>query len=62
VTDEKRSEGTVELVDAAEARRQLGGISVQTLRRLVADGELPVVRIRRRVLFRRADLNRIAGP
>jgi hypothetical protein len=50
----------VELVDAAEARRQLGGISDQTLRRLVAEGRLRVVTIRRRKLFRRCDLNRIA--
>jgi excisionase family DNA binding protein len=51
----------IELVSAAEARRQLGGISGQTLRRLVADGELRVVSMRKRKLFRRSDLNRIAG-
>jgi predicted site-specific integrase-resolvase len=51
----------IELVSAAGARRQLGGISGQTLRRLVADGELRVVSIRKRKLFRRSDLNRIAG-
>jgi hypothetical protein len=51
----------IELVSAAEARRQLGGISAQTLRRLVADGRLHIVSVRRRKLYRRSDLNRIAG-
>jgi hypothetical protein len=51
----------IELVSSAEARRQLGGISTQTLRRLVADGRLAPVTVRRRKLYRRTDLNKIAA-
>ena len=51
----------IELVSSAEARRQLGQVSSQTLRRLVADGRLRTVTVRRRVLYRRSDLNRIAA-
>jgi len=31
-----------------EAARQLGGVSVRTLERLISDGELPVIYIRKR--------------
>jgi hypothetical protein len=51
----------IELVSVSEARRQLGGVSAQTLRRLVADGRLATVTVRRRKLYRRTDLNRIAA-
>jgi excisionase family DNA binding protein len=60
-TKADRGGSIIELVDAAEACRQLGGISDQTLRRLVAAGRLEVIAIRRRRLFRRLDLNRIAA-
>jgi excisionase family DNA binding protein len=59
--DAKQEPPIIELVSSEEARRQLGGISAQTLRRLVADGELRPVTVRRRKLFRRTDLNRIAS-
>ena len=44
------------LVTVAEARRLLGGVSGQTIYRLIADGELPIVKIRRRTFMRCADL------
>lgn len=44
------------LLDAAEARQYLGGISPQTLYRLVSDG-LPLVKVRRRTFFRLRDLD-----
>jgi excisionase family DNA binding protein len=45
-----------ELVDLSNTRSALGGISKQTVYRLVADGELGVVKIRRRTFFRRRDI------
>jgi hypothetical protein len=43
------------LLDRAEARRYLGGISAQTLHRLVRDRELVIFKIRRRSFLRRVD-------
>jgi excisionase family DNA binding protein len=45
-----------ELVDVATAREELGGISRATLYRLAHDGELPMIKVRRRTFFRRRDL------
>jgi excisionase family DNA binding protein len=43
-------------VSKKEAARLLS-ISERTLFQLVADGEIPVIRLKRKVLFRPADLN-----
>jgi excisionase family DNA binding protein len=45
------------LLSAAEAREYLGGISPQTLYRLVNEHGLPLVKIRRRSFFHRTDLD-----
>jgi len=46
------------LINAREARRLLGGVSERWLREISAPhGPLPTVRIRRRVLYRMADLD-----
>ena len=45
------------LVSVREARRVLGGISAQTLYRLVRDGDLKIVKLRRRSFLRRADID-----
>lgn len=44
-----------------EAREYLGGISPQTLYRLVADGHLRLVKLRRRSFIRLADLERLVA-
>lgn len=44
------------LDDADTTRRNLGGISRRQLDYLVARGELPVVKVGRRTMFRRADV------
>lgn len=44
-----------------EAREYLGGISPQTLYRLVADGQLRLVKLRRRSFIRVADLERLVA-
>jgi excisionase family DNA binding protein len=50
------------LLSAVEAREYLGGISPQTLYRLVNEHGLPLVKIRRRSFFHRTDLDAlIAG-
>lgn len=45
-----------QLVTVRDARRMLGGISSQTIYRLVHDGDLTIVKIRRRSFIRTADL------
>jgi hypothetical protein len=45
------------LVDAPEARRLLGGIAEGLLRARTKSGEIPCVRIGRRVFYRPADLD-----
>lgn len=47
----------VALLDYPSAQRYLGGVSRSTLKTLIGRGELAVVRIRRRTLFRRVDLD-----
>jgi excisionase family DNA binding protein len=49
------------LVSLREARKYLGGISPQTLYRLVADGDLRLVKLRRRSFIRIADLERLVA-
>ena len=44
------------LVDIPTARRLLGDVSPQTIYRLIHDGELTLVKVRRRSLLRRRDL------
>ena len=44
-------------MSASEARRYLGGVSAQTLYRLVNEEGLPLVKIRRRSFFHRSDLD-----
>lgn len=46
-------------VDYETAGRMLGGVSARTLRRMVADGRLVAVRIGRRALIRRQDIERL---
>ena len=48
------------LLDRKTTASVLGGISLRTLDGLVASGELKPTRVGRRVLFRRADLERFA--
>lgn len=45
------------LVDFEEARRRLGGISERTLFKLMSDGQLPYIKLRRVLRFRPADLD-----
>jgi excisionase family DNA binding protein len=45
------------LLDYQAAAGYLGGLSRSTLKALAANSELPVVRIGRRALFRRDDLD-----
>jgi excisionase family DNA binding protein len=45
------------LLSASEAREYLGGVSSQTLYRLVNEAGLPLVKIRRRSFFHRSDLD-----
>jgi excisionase family DNA binding protein len=49
------------LVSLADARAYLGGVSAQTLYRLVADGQLTIIKVRRRSFLRRSDLERLVG-
>jgi excisionase family DNA binding protein len=44
------------LMDIPQAAEILGGISKETVRRLIASGELPIVRLRGRVLIEEAAL------
>jgi excisionase family DNA binding protein len=44
------------LVDIPGAAEELGGISATTVRRLIAAGELPIIRLGRRVLIEEAAL------
>jgi excisionase family DNA binding protein len=44
------------LVDIPGAAEELGGISLTTVRRLIAAGELPTIRLGRRVLIEEAAL------
>ncbi len=48
------------LVGKQQARLELGGISMRTLDTLIAEKRLPVIRIGRRVLIRRAALEAFA--
>jgi excisionase family DNA binding protein len=48
------------LLDAQQACVYLGGISRRTLTNLVDRGEIPTVRVFRRLFFRRSDLDRLA--
>ena len=45
------------LVDADTAAASLGGVSRGTLRNLVIRGDLPAVKVGRRLMFRREDLS-----
>jgi excisionase family DNA binding protein len=45
------------LVSLRDARRTLGGVSNQTLYRLVADGQITLIKIRRRSFIRRSELD-----
>lgn len=45
------------LVDVKGAAKALGGVGESTLRRWIAQGKLPVVRLGRRVLIRREALD-----
>ncbi len=45
------------LIDVRTAAKTLGGIGESTLRRWIADGRVPVVRLGRRVLIRPRDLD-----
>ncbi len=59
-THEKSAEKPMDLpllaVSKKEAARLLS-VSERTLFQLVVDGEIPVIRLKRKVLFRPADLN-----
>lgn len=44
------------LVDIPMAAETLGGISSTTVRRLIASGELPVIRVGRRVMIEQSAL------
>jgi helix-turn-helix protein len=44
------------LLDVAGAREALGGISTALLYRLIAEGQIPTVKIANRTMFRPADL------
>jgi excisionase family DNA binding protein len=48
------------LLSKNEARRELGGVSMRTIDELIARKVLPVVRIGRRVLIRRSQLEQFA--
>ena len=50
------------LVTIREACRLLGGISRPTLYRLVADGELRIVKVRRRSFIAAADIDAFVAP
>jgi hypothetical protein len=45
-----------QLLDLAAARQLLGGVSTATVYRLVGEGALPMIKIRRRTFFRYRDL------
>jgi excisionase family DNA binding protein len=47
----------LDLLTVAEAKDILGGISAQTLYRLIADEQLAIVKIRRRTFIRRSDVD-----
>ena len=49
-------DGVTALANINEAREILGGISDSTIRRIVLDGELAIVRIRGRVFYKKEDL------
>jgi len=49
------------LVDVRTAAKTLGGIGESTLRRWIAEGRVPVVRLGRRVLIRPRDLDALIG-
>jgi excisionase family DNA binding protein len=53
------SPDTADLMSLADARSMLGGISAQTLYRLIHDGDLDLVKIRRRSFIRRGDLDEL---
>jgi hypothetical protein len=57
--DPEKADAPAELVTLAQARLRLGGISPQTLYRLVADGELVLVKLRRRSFVIAGDLERL---
>jgi excisionase family DNA binding protein len=46
-----------DLLDLNAARAALGGIGLSTLYRLIWNGDLPVVKVRRRSFIRRADVD-----
>jgi excisionase family DNA binding protein len=48
---------TAPLLDYDEAQRYLGGLSRSKIKELAGKGELRVVRVGRRTLFRRDDLD-----
>jgi excisionase family DNA binding protein len=54
----QRKEATM-LLDLPSAAADLGGIGISTLRRMIARGDLPIVRLGRRVLIRREALEEL---
>ena len=46
-------------VDLQTARTLLGGVSIQTIYRLIQDGELELVKIRRRSFVTRRSINAV---
>ena len=47
-------------LDVRSTAQELGGIGESTVRRMIAEGRIPVVRLGRRVLIERAALFRLA--
>jgi excisionase family DNA binding protein len=48
---------TVALMDYETAQRYLGGVSRSTMKQLVADRDIRKLKVRRRTLFRKDDLD-----
>jgi excisionase family DNA binding protein len=55
-SDSIRARDNASLLTLREARVCLGGISAHTLYRLIDDGELKLVKLRRRSFIRRDDI------
>lgn len=59
-TNERTAERPADLAPLAVSKKEaarLLSVSERTLFQLVVDGEIPVIRLKRKVLFRPADLN-----
>ena len=55
--DNTRPPTTASLLSYGDAQTYLGGLSRSTIKQLAATGEVRVVRVGRRTLFRRDDLD-----